>query len=114
MVALGLTPDEGLTPAQLYGLMGALDQWLVSEVGKMPTSFELLVVGGAAVSLQWDPARLTNDVDVISDRLPRALWEGAASVATSQKGVRTDWLGYAKRSYLTVGTSGAGMVSYPR
>ena len=97
MVALGLTPDEGLTPAQLYGLMGALDQWLVSEVGKMPTPFELLVVGGAAVSLQWDPARLTNDVDVISDMLPRALWEGAASVATHQKGVRTDWLNDAAK-----------------
>ena len=97
MVALGLTPDEGLTPAQLYGLLGALDGWLVSELGEMPEPFDLLVVGGAAVSLQWDPARLTNDVDVISDMLPPVLWEGAASVAVHQKGVRTDWLNDAAK-----------------
>ena len=109
MVALGLTPDEGLTPAQLYGLLGALDRWLVSELGEIPEPFDLLVVGGAAVSLQWDPARLTNDVDVISDMLPPVLWEGAASVAVHQKGVRTDWLNDAAK----IGALSAGVDARP-
>ena len=53
--------------------------------------------GGAAVSLQWDPRRLTNDVDVVSDGLPSDLWKGAAAVAAGQKGVRVDWLNDAAK-----------------
>ncbi len=97
MAALGLIPDEGLTPAQIYGLMGALDLWLISEMGELAEPCDLLVVGGAAVSLQWNPARLTNDIDVISDMLPGGLWEGAAAVAGAQEGVRLDWLNDAAK-----------------
>ena len=97
MAALGLTPEEGLTPDQLLGLFGALDQWLVRRLGKLAAPFELLVVGGAAISMQWDPGRVTNDVDVVSDRLPGDLWEGAAEVAAGQEGVRPDWLNDAAK-----------------
>ena len=92
MAALGLTSEEGLTPDQLLGLFGALDRWLVREMGELAAPFELLVVGGAAISMQWDPVRVTNDVDVVSDRLPGDLWQGVAEVAAGQQGVRPDWL----------------------
>lgn len=94
---MGLTPHEGLTPAQLSDLFNALDRWLVSEMGELPEPFNLLVVGGAAVSLQWDPRRLTNDVDVVSDGLPGELWKGAAVVAAGQEGIREDWLNDAAK-----------------
>ena len=97
MAALGLTSDKGLTPAQLCYLFDALDRWLLSEMGKLAEPFELLVVGGAAISLQWHPGRLTNDVDVVSDGLPGELWKGAAAVAAGQEGVREDWLNDAAK-----------------
>jgi len=59
--------------------------------------FDLLAVGGAAIALQWDPGRVTDDVDVISDLLPADLWEGAAAVAASRDDVRADWLNDAAK-----------------
>ena len=97
MAALGLTPDKGLTPVELCGLIGALDQWLVQELGEMAQPLDLLAVGGAAIALQWDPGRVTDDVDVISDLLPADLWEGAAAVAASREDVRADWLNDAAK-----------------
>lgn len=97
MAAVGLTPEDGLTPDQLLELFGALDSWLVRRMGELAAPLELLVVGGAAIAMQWDRGRLTNDVDVVSNRLPRDLWEGAAEVAAGQEGVRPDWLNDAAK-----------------
>ena len=94
---MGLTPEGGLTPDQFQRLFGALDQWLVRRMGELEAPLELLVVGGAAISMQWDPGRVTSDVDLVSDRLPGDLWEGAAEVAAGQEGVRPDWLNDAAK-----------------
>lgn len=59
--------------------------------------YHILVVGGAAIAMQWDHARMTNDVDVVSDDLASELREGVAAVAAKQRGVRTDWLNDAAK-----------------
>ena len=43
------------------------------------------------------PAASTDDVDVVSDRLPADLWAGAAAVAAGQEEVRADWLSDAAK-----------------
>ena len=91
MVTLGLTPD------QIIGLLGALDRWLVRRMGTLAVPYHILVVGGAAIAMQWDHARMTNDVDVVSDGLASELREGVAAVAAKQRGVRTDWLNDAAK-----------------
>ena len=102
MAALGLTPDgassdEQLTPDQLLALFGAVDRELVRTWGVLPEPFELLVVGGAAVALQWHPGRLTKDVDVVSEGLPEGLWQAAERVAEGWAGVQPDWLNDAAK-----------------
>ena len=57
----------------------------------------MLVVGGAAISMQWDPGRLTRDVDVVSEGLPPKLWQVVADVAEGQDRVASDWLNAAAR-----------------
>lgn len=70
MASLGLNPDSGFSAAQWYSLLGALDRWTVDALGEVDEPYALLVVGGAAISMQWNPRRLTHDVDVVSEGLP--------------------------------------------
>lgn len=93
----GVTRGEKLPPERLRSLFAALDAESVREWGLLPAPLELLVVGGAAVSLQWNPRRLTRDVDVVSEGLPASLWRTAARVAEEQEGVQTDWLNDAAK-----------------
>ena len=58
---------------------------------------DMLAVGGAAISLQWNPGRLTNDVDVVSEGLPPELWAAVARVAADREDVQPDWLNAAAR-----------------
>ena len=93
MAAVGLTSKEGLTPDHFIELFDALD----SELGVLDEPFDLLVVGGAAISLQWNPGRLTSDVDVVSEGLPPELWEAVARVAADREGVEANWLNDAAK-----------------
>ncbi|MDE0171390.1 MAG: hypothetical protein OXS29_18085 [bacterium] len=97
MASLGLNPDSGFSAAQWYSLLGALDRWTVDALGEVDEPYALLVVGGAAISMQWNPRRLTHDVDVVSEGLPPALWKGAAEVAAGIEGVRADWINNAAK-----------------
>ena len=102
MAALGLTPDEtGLTPDEIRELLGVLDR----EVGRamdLDEPLTMLVVGGAAISMQWDPRRYTKDVDVVSQGLPPMLWKVVADVAKSREGVALDWLNAAAQLMVPV------------
>ena len=92
-----MSPEDGLTSAGVYGLLVELDRWTVGRFGELAEPFQLLVVGGAAIAMQWNPGRVTYDVDVVSEGLPADIWVGAASVAAGQEGVRSDWLNAAAK-----------------
>ena len=88
VAALGLNPKEGMSPVAIRDLFSALDDAPSSTAE--PVS--VLIVGGAAISLQWNAARVTNDVDVISDHLPAEVRQAAARVAVDHEGVGPNWL----------------------
>ena len=99
MASLGVSPGRsGFAAAECYSLLGALDRWTVDALGELDEPIALLVVGGAAISMQWNPRRLTHDVDVVSEGLPPVLWEGAAAVAAAREGVRADWINAAAKA----------------
>ena len=52
VAALGLNPKEGMSPVAIRDLFSALDDALSSTAE--PVS--VLIVGGAAISLQWNAA----------------------------------------------------------
>lgn len=87
MAAVGLIP-ESFTPDDLGGLFAALD----SKLGVRDDPVRLLVVGGAAIALRWNPERLTKDVDVVSDWLPTEVRAAVAAVALEREGVPPGWL----------------------
>ena len=102
MAALGLTPTgKGLTPDQIKGLLRILDREL-GRVMDLDEPLTMLVVGGAAISMQWDPGRYTKDVDVVSQGLPPMLWKVVADVAKSREGVALDWLNDAAQLMVPV------------
>lgn len=85
--------ERGLTREQLIGLFEELDLWLAA---RKAAHYQMLVVGGAAIALQWNPSRLTNDVDAISEGFTDELREGITAVAATQN-VRPDWLNDASK-----------------
>ena len=58
-------------------------------------SVRVVVIGGAAVSF-FVPARITDDVDVISEDMPQVLSDVAARVAR-RHGLRSEWINDAAR-----------------
>ena len=86
--------DRGLTSEQLIGMFYELDLWLAA---RKADTYRIVVVGGAAIALQWNPSRLTNDVDAISEGFTDELREGIAAVAAKQGDVRADWLNDARK-----------------
>ena len=56
---------------------------------------EIAVIGGAAISFS-DPARLSDDVDVVSEGMPSELRDAAVVVA-SRHGLRADWINDAAK-----------------
>ena len=86
--------ERGLTREQLIGLFEELDLWLAA---RQAAHYQILVVGGAAIALQWNPSRLTNDVDAVSEGFTDELREGIAAVAAKRGHVRADWLNDASK-----------------
>ncbi len=72
MAALGLTPDpeKELTARRIGGLLSQVDDGLGGL--RLAAPVEIVVVGGAAVAMQWNPRRVTYDVDVVSEGIPAA------------------------------------------
>ena len=96
MAALGLTPADpkALTAERIDGLLAAVDR----DLGGTPLTapVEIVVVGGAAVAMQWNPARVTYDVDVVSEGIPTEFWGVVAGVAEAEE-LDDDWLNAAAR-----------------
>lgn len=76
-----------LSPSQITHLFAALD----SKLGARDVPVDLLVVGGAAIAFQWNPDRLTRDIDVI-DPLPDDVVAAVAGVAADTEGLSDYWL----------------------
>ena len=55
-----------------------------------------MVVGGAAVALQWNSRRTTYDIDVVSEGIPAAFWDVAGAVGQDE-GLDEGWLNAAAR-----------------
>ena len=79
-----MTASRDLSPSQISDLFAALD----SKLPPRAVPVDLLLVGGAAISFQWNPDRLTRDVDVV-DPLPEDV---VAAVAADTEGLSTHWL----------------------
>ena len=96
MAALGLTPDpeKVLTAGRIGGLFSQVDDGLGGLCLAAPV--EIVVVGGAAVAMQWNPRRVTYDVDMVSEGIPAGFWGVVAAVAEAEK-LDDDWLNAAAR-----------------
>ena len=96
MAALGLTPDpeKELTARRIGGLLSQVDDGLGGL--RLAAPVEIVVVGGAAVAMQWNPRRVTYDVDVVSEGIPAGFWGVVAAVAEAEK-LDDDWLNAAAR-----------------
>ena len=83
-----MTPSgEGvLTPDLVWSLFETVDNTLAAR--RRPVG--LLVVGGSAMLLRWDPGRLTRDVDVV-EPLPDTVRDAAAGAAAPY-GLSPLWL----------------------
>lgn len=95
MAALGLSSDPTLLNTERIGeLFQAVDNALARSGLRRPV--EIVVVGGAAIALQWNEARTTNDIDVVSEGIPAAFWEVAEAVGSAE-GLSAGWLNAAAR-----------------
>ena len=59
---------------------------LDTKLAPQPHPLDILVVGGAAIALLWNPSRLTRYVDVV-ERLPGVVEQAAAAVAAETEGL---------------------------
>ena len=57
---------------------------------------EVVVVGGAAIAMLWNPGRTTYDVDVVSEGIPAVFWDVVADVGRNE-GLTAGWLNAAAR-----------------
>ena len=74
--------------AELLAYLAEVDALLSARV-------EIAVIGGAAISFS-DPARLSDDVDVVSEDMPQELRDAASAVA-HRHGLRADWINDAAK-----------------
>ena len=95
MAALGLTDSPDVLHAErIAELFQAVDAALRGAGLRAP--IEIVVVGGAAVALQWNRRRTTYDVDVVSEGIPAVFWDVTATVGRAE-GLTADWLNAAAR-----------------
>ncbi|WP_419945511.1 hypothetical protein [Candidatus Poriferisodalis sp.] len=86
------TPHVGDTPfnaADMQRYFAELDDTLAQE--GVDEQLHLFVAGGAVIATRTD-ARLTTDVDVVSDGMTDQLRRCVADVAQRHPGLRTKWL----------------------
>ena len=100
MAALGLSPDpkKELTVERIGELFPALN----ARLGGLAVPVEILVVGGAAVAMQWNPRRATYDVDMVNAGIPQMFWDAVAAVAEAE-GLGVHWLNNAAKVAVPTG-----------
>ena len=95
VAALGLSDDPNLLDAGRIGeLFGAVNAGLRGVGLRAPV--EVMVVGGAAIAVLWNPGRATYDVDVVSEGIPAVFWGVVAAVGRAE-GLDAEWLNAAAR-----------------
>ena len=95
MAALGLSDNPNLLDVErIGGLFQAVNAGLSASGLRAPV--EIVVVGGAAVAMQWNRRRTTYDVDVVSEGIPGVFWDVVAAVGHGQD-LGADWLNAAAR-----------------
>ena len=95
MAALGLSGDPALLHAERIGeLFQAVDTGLSGYGLRSPV--EIVIVGGAAVALQWNRRRTTYDVDVVAEGIPPVFWDVVAAVGRDED-LGAGWLNAAAR-----------------
>ena len=70
------------------------------ELGDRSGPISIVVVGGAAIALQWGN-RTTYDVDVVSDDMPLELRLAVEQVG-NRRGIRPDWLNDGVKGFVPV------------
>ncbi len=95
VAALGLSNDPNLLDAgRIEELFQAVNAGL-RGVGRR-AAVEVVVVGGAAIAMQWNRRRGTYDVDVVSEGIPAVFWDVVADVGRAE-GLDAEWLNAAAR-----------------
>lgn len=88
-------PHHQLDAERIERLFQAVDTGLNGSGLRSPV--EIMVVGGAAVALQWDrAARTTYDIDVVSEGIPSVFWDVVEAVGQDE-GLDEGWLNAAAR-----------------
>lgn len=88
-------PYRNLLNAERIGeLFKAVDAGLSGSGLRSPV--EIVIVGGAAVALQWNHRRTTYDVDVVAEGIPSVFWDVVAAVGRD-KALGAEWLNAAAR-----------------
>ncbi len=87
-------PHHRLDAERIGELFQAVDAGLHGAGLRSPV--EIVVVGGAAIALQWNRARTTYDVDVVSEGIPSAFWRVVEAVGRDE-GLEDGWLNAAAR-----------------
>lgn len=63
---------------RIGALFQAVDAGLHGSDIRSPV--KIVIVGGAAIALQWNPRRTTYDVDVVSEGIPTVFWDVVEAV----------------------------------
>ena len=88
-------PHRNLLNAERLGeLFQAVDTSLSGSGLRSPV--EIVIVGGAAVALQWNRRRTTYDVDVVAEGIPAVFWDVVAAVGRDED-LGDGWLNAAAR-----------------
>ena len=95
MAALGLSDDPNLLDAGRIGALFRAVNAGLHGVG-LHAPVEVVVVGGAAIAMQWNPGRATYDVDVVSEGIPAVFWGVVADVGRVED-LDAEWLNAAAR-----------------
>ena len=83
--------STGLNADMLLDLFAEVD----AELEGHGEPLSILIVGGAAIALQWG-GRWTNDVDVVSEGMTSELRAAVAKIG-ARRGLRSDWINDAAK-----------------
>lgn len=71
-----------------YELLDKLNE----RMPPVPTPADIYVIGGAAMALEYDPARQTEDIDVVIRRYESEVLAAAEAIAAENPDLGPDWL----------------------